>query len=100
LLSELATVKAARWGSKKIIWKAPGGSESEVFNLSIDPKEKRSVKTRAEWMGPLENALGDLLFGASETQADVVETQNPEIERRMDERLKLLGYVGSEEAEP
>jgi arylsulfatase len=99
LLSELATLKAARKGSKKLIWKAPAGSEVEAFSLSSDPKESLPIKAPADWMEPLEHALGNLTFGASETQMGTVETENSEAEQRMDEQLELLGYIEPKEKE-
>jgi hypothetical protein len=47
-----------------------------------------------------QSALEKLPFGVTEMQEDAPEAENVEIERRMDEQLKLLGYIDESVFDP
>jgi arylsulfatase A-like enzyme len=94
LLSELATIKAARRGSKKLIWtEEAGGGESEAFDLSRDPMESRPLDKDSKWVADLGKALETLQPGAAADQTEVFEVEDSEAERRLQEQLEWLGYV-------
>jgi hypothetical protein len=93
LLSELAGIKAARRGSKKLIWTRGEGKQSEAFDLSRDPKERRPLGDRAAWEAELASALETLEFGAVAKRKKTTESEDSEAERRLEAQLEQLGYL-------
>jgi arylsulfatase A-like enzyme len=91
LFSELATQKAVRRGSRKLI-RSGDAAASLAFDLADDPGERKPVAEGPAWRAELEAALvefeaaqGDEAGAAAD---ETVETVDPETRKR----LEMLGY--------